>query len=250
MRLWQPTKAEGPGQQLYRALKAATRSRDRLTRLTPNIFSVDTDASHIFEENKAWWSEYVDVLYRLLDEKKGLPPQAASPVSKETPGTKKGPDIPDDEKGTPLESHAFQSLPTEKKAVIKDAYLAWRTWDRNVARLKQEFETRNPRWQDDDSPSSAQLRELLSRYNQALLGFSSKSGDGFLQSAKESTLPAKFDAKKFRAEELAKYGPPPEGVSEIEHLVRCGMAEDEKAKSQAATEQSPPVNSDGPLTTA
>jgi hypothetical protein len=105
-----------------------------------------------------------------------------------------------------------------------------------------EFESRNPKWQQDDSPRSAELRELWSRYNQSLLGLSSITGKGLMDgSTNEPRVKKGFDYKKFRAEELAKYGPPPEGVSEIEHFVRTGLAEDEKAKAEA--HQTVPVNS-------
>src|SRR3954453_17127923 len=69
-------RSEDPLQPLCRALKAAARSRDRLIRLAPDIFAVEADAASAGEENKAWWSEYVDVVYRILDDKEGLPPKA------------------------------------------------------------------------------------------------------------------------------------------------------------------------------
>src|SRR6185436_8752367 len=128
---------------LRRALKAATSSRNRLTRLAPSIFSLDAEAQDSWEEDKAWLMDYAAMVYRISDEKKGLPPKTAPSASEMAPPAKKGPGIPEDEKGTPLECHAFQSLAAEKKAVIKDAFLAWQTWDRNVRKHKQEFETRN-----------------------------------------------------------------------------------------------------------
>src|SRR6185436_4097129 len=158
---------------LRRALKAATSSRNRLTRLAPSIFSLDAEAQDSWEEDKAWLMDYAAMVYRISDEKKGLPPKTAPSASEMAPPAKKGPGIPEDEKGTPLECHAFQSLAAEKKAVIKDAFLAWQTWDRNVRKHKQEFEVRNPKWQDDDSHSSAELRQLWSRYNQSILGLAS-----------------------------------------------------------------------------
>src|SRR3954468_10718496 len=81
---------------LRRSLKAATSSRNRLTRLAPAIFSVGDKDEYSNEEDRAWLSDYIELFYRLSDEKQGLPPQ---PASASTPPAQKnkGPAIPEDE---------------------------------------------------------------------------------------------------------------------------------------------------------
>ncbi|HUR46970.1 MAG TPA: hypothetical protein VMZ27_13915 [Candidatus Saccharimonadales bacterium] len=207
---------------LHRSLKAATASRNRLTHLAPNIFSLCADVQDSCEEDWAWLREYMEALRKFLVEKKDIPEPPPAANSKNVELTNKPRHIPPDENGTPLECHVFQSLATEKKTVIKDAYLAWQTWDYNLGTNKQEFETRHPKWQDDKSPSSAELRQLWSRYNQSLLGHSSCSAKGFLEDTQNSAPRDKlFDHKIFMAQQLAKYGPPPEGIPIIEHLARA-----------------------------
>src|SRR4051812_20967274 len=240
--------------QLASALKEATRSRNRLTRLAPALFSAHVSAADSKEERDRFFEEYVDWIYRYCPKSKTFLPKPAQPASPNS--VKKLPEIPADEKGTPLESPIFQSLPPDKKIVIKEEFAAWKTFDRSVQRYKASLEKLNPGWQEEDSLACASLRAVWSRYHESRLGLGSNSAKGFCdaQSQEVAPLPAEYDPKCIVAEGLEKYGPPPDGMSVIEHIVRSYYAEEEKAEAAKAdipsgvdsgSELSPP----GPLPT-